>query len=270
MATHRIGQGDGLHFQHAPPTGEGGLTFVFVNALTGDAASWEGPVAAPLRAHGHGSLVWNFRGQKDSPFSDPAAITADGIVADARALLEAEQPARPVYVGLSIGGLFALQLHLGGALALGLLLINTLRKPRPRLEWINAATHRAAVTGGPRLIQDLMLPHLMGPAWLAANRSAFLGDAAYEGLPPDSGTARLLAAGMEADWDVAYEGVSVPVIALSGLRDRVFYDAADVAELAARMPKAERVDLPDLGHLIPVERPQAVLDACLALAARIA
>jgi 3-oxoadipate enol-lactonase len=270
MAVHQLGPGDALHVEHRPPAGEGGLTFVFVNALTGDAASWEATVAAPLRGHGHGSLLWNFRGQKDSPFSDPAAITAEGIVADARALLDAERPARPVYVGLSIGGLFALQLHLGGAPAIGLLLINTLRKPRPRLEWINAATHRAALTGGPRLIQDLMLPHLMGPAWLAANRNAFLGEAPYEGLPPDSGTARLLAAGMGAEWDVDYERVSVPVMVLSGLRDRVFYDAADVAELAVRMPKAERVDLPDFGHLIPMERPQAVVDACLALAARIA
>jgi 3-oxoadipate enol-lactonase len=269
MPVLQLGGADALHFEHTPPESERGLTFVFVNALTGDAASWEASVAAPLREHGHGSLLWNFRGQKDSPFSDPAVITAEGIVADARALLAAETPVRPVYVGLSIGGLFALQAHLGGAPAVGLLLINTLRKPRPRLDWINAAVHRAALTGGPRLIQDLMLPHLMGPVWLAANRSAFLGDAPYEGLAPDSGTARLLAAGMGASWDVAYEGVSVPVIVLSGLRDRVFYDAADVADLAARMPKAERVDLPDLGHLIPMERPQAVVDACLALAARI-
>ncbi|NJO38824.1 MAG: alpha/beta hydrolase [Rhizobiales bacterium] len=101
--------------------------------------------------------MWNFRGQKDSPFSSPDAITATGIVDDAIRLLQAERPARAVYVGLSIGGLFAAEAHLKGAPCEGLLFINTLRKPGPRLDWTNRANHRAALVGGGRLIQDLML-----------------------------------------------------------------------------------------------------------------
>jgi 3-oxoadipate enol-lactonase len=267
MPVHALSPNDGLYYEHQPPAG--GVTFVFFNALTGDAASWEAMIAPALRAEGHGSLLWNFRGQKDSPFVNPSVIGAAQIVADARALIRALAPARPVHVGLSIGGLFAARAHLAGAPCEALLLINTLRKAGSRLDWVNAAVHRAALTGGGRLIQDLYMPLLCSSAWLAANRQRFLQDEPYAPIDPASGVACLLAAGADADWDLPYERLTVPVTVLSGLQDRVFYDAADVAALAARLPDARTVDLPDIGHLVPMERPQAVVDACLALVERL-
>jgi pimeloyl-ACP methyl ester carboxylesterase len=161
------------------------------------------------------------------------------------------------------------QAHLVGARCEGLLLINTLRRAGPRLEWNNAAVHRAALTGGGRLIQDLFMPLLAGPGWLAANRKKFLQEVPYEPIDPASGVARLLAAGSGADWDLPYEKLTMAVTVLSGLQDRVFFDAADVAALAARLPDARRVDLPDVGHLVSMERPEAVVDACLALVERL-
>jgi 3-oxoadipate enol-lactonase len=236
--------------------------------LTGDTSSWQA-VAPALWADGHGTLLWSFRGQKDSRFGDPGAISAKQIVADGVALVRALAPARPLYVGLSIGGLFAAQAHLDGARCEGLLLINTLRRPGLRLAWINAAVHRAALTGGGRLIQDLFMPLLAGPAWLAANRERFLREMPYEPIDAASGVALLLAAGSGADWDLPYQQLTMPVTVLSGLQDRVFYDAADVAALAARLPDARLVDLPDVGHLVSMERPQAVVDACLAVVERL-
>jgi 3-oxoadipate enol-lactonase len=269
VPTHRLGPQDALYFAHQPPAAQDGLTFVFFNPLTGDAAGWDAVIGPALRAYGHGTLLWNFRGQPNSPFSSPGSIAAAQIVVDAVTLLAAVRPARPVYVGLSIGGLFAAQAHLAGQACIGLLLINTLRKAGPRLEWINRAVLRAALTGGPRLIQDLYLPLLTGPDWQGANRADFLKAEPYAPLDPDSGTGRLLAAGIEADWDVPWERLDMPALVLSGLQDRVFFDAADVAALSARLPRAERMDLPDAGHLVSMERPQAVIDACLALARRI-
>lgn len=269
MPEHALGPHDSLYFRHQPPAAPTGVTFVFFNALTGDAESWEGPIAALLRAQGHGTLLFNYRGQANSPFSTEQPITADRIALDAVDLLNARAPARPVHVGLSIGGLFAMLAHLGGAPCAGLILINTLRKPGPRLDWMNAAIHRCALIGGGELIRDLYLPLLTGPAWQTANRAHFLAAKRYEPLAGDSGAARLLAASDTADWGVPLEQIDVPTIVLSGLQDRIFYDPTDVADLARRMPRAERVDLPDAGHLIPMERPQAVVDACLALARRL-
>jgi len=269
MPVHDLGPGDGVYFEHVPPTADDGVTFVFFNALTGDAASWEAAIAAPLRGHGQGTLLWNYRGQTNSPFSPERPIEAAEIVADAGELITARAPARPVYVGLSIGGLFAADAHIAGVPCQGLVLINTLRKPGPRLEWINEAVHRCALVGGGELIRDLYLPLLAGPAWLAANRRNFLKDQPYTPLDPESGTAKLLAASNSAKWDIPYERLDAPAIVMSGLQDRVFFDAADVAELSARMPRAERIDIADVGHLITMERPEAVLDACLQLAARV-
>jgi pimeloyl-ACP methyl ester carboxylesterase len=269
MALLEIGPGDGLYYEHHPPGMANGLTFACFNALTGDVGAWEAEIGPALRAAGHGTLLWNFRGQKDSPFSGPEGISAELIVADAKALIDQLAPVRPVYVGLSIGGLFAARTHFAGAEALGLLLINTLRKPGPRLDWTNRATHRAALTGGGRLIQDLMLPHLAGPAWLGAHAGNFLKDEPYEPLDPASGTALLLAAGIGADWDLPYERLTMPVTVLSGLQDHVFYDAADVAELAHRLPDAAVVDIGDIGHLVTMERPGAITEACLAFARQI-
>lgn len=269
MAVFDFETGDGLFYQHVKPAVDEGVTFVFFNALTGDVSAWEGEIGPALREAGHGTLMWNFRGQQDSPFSDPGAITAAAIVEDATALIQAEAPRRPVYVGLSIGGLFATQAHLGGAPCDGLILINTLRKPGPKLDWTNRSAHRTALIGGGRLIQDLMLPHLTGPAWQAVNSGNFLGDQPYEPLDPDSGTARLLAAGIGADWNVGYEKLTMPVTVLSGLQDHVFYNATDVAELTKRLPNAETIDIPDIGHLVTMERPAAITRACLALVDRL-
>ena len=48
--------------------------------------------------------------------------------------------------------------------------INTLSESQAReLDWTNRAAHRTAIIGGGRLIQDLMLPHLTGSGWQAAN-----------------------------------------------------------------------------------------------------
>lgn len=270
MAVFNIGDRDTLYYEHQAPSHADGVTFVFFNALTGDTDAWEAEIGPALRDAGHGTLRWNFRGQKNSPFSSPDAITADGIVADSIKLIEAVAPRHPVYVGLSIGGLFAAQVHFGGAPCDGLLFINTLRKAGPRLDWTNRAAHRAALVGGGRLIQDLMLQHLTGPAWQKANSANFLKDDPYEPLDPDCGAARLLGAGIGADWNIAYEKLTMPVTVLSGLQDHVFYEAADVAELTARLPNAETIDISDIGHLVTMERPAAITRACLALADRLA
>ena len=269
MTIFKIGDQDTLFYEHQAPKAGDGATFVFFNALTGDTGAWEAEIGPALREAGHGTLMWNFRGQKDSAFSSPDQITADGIVDDSVALIKAVAPGRPVYVGLSIGGLFAAQAHFRGAPCDGLLFVNTLRKAGPRLDWTNRAAHRAALIGGGRLIQDLMLQHLTGPAWQAANHGNFLKDDPYEPLDPDSGAARLLGAGIGADWAINYEKLTMPVTVLSGLQDHVFYEAADVAELTKRMPNAETIDISDIGHLVTMERPAAITRACLALADRL-
>ena len=256
-----------LGYSHAD--GTSGLTFVFVNALTGSAAMWEAAVAPALRERGHGTLTFDLPGQPASPLPTEVPIHAVDLAAATGGIVTALAPARPVYVGLSIGGLFAVQAHLEGATGAGFVLVNTLRKADARLHWVNDAVLRLAELGGGRLLRDAYGPLLFGLPWLQANRDGALNAEPYQGLGEDAAERKLLAAGRGADWDVPYERITAPVVVLTGLQDRLFLDRANLAELAGRFPDAVRQDVPDAAHLLPVEKPAAVVAACLAVAGRI-
>ena len=103
----------------------------------------------------------------DTRFDLPKELNPRLIFDDLIKLLQATKPNRIVLVGLSIGGLFAAQAIQNGAEAEGLVLINTLRKPGLRLDWINKSTFRAFEAGGRELLLDLMAPMLFGPSKLA-------------------------------------------------------------------------------------------------------
>ena len=224
MPDFQLGPQDSLYYEYEAPTTENGFTFIFYNALTGDTSNWETVIGPRLREAGHGTLAYNLRGQTNSMFSPGLKLDVDLIVDDAIGLLDEIKPPRPIMVGLSIGGLFAASAWLKGAEALGLVLINTLRQDGPRLKWIGDALVRAAEVGGLDLFRYLFLPLLMKEEWLATNRSNFLNPGPeYASLSPESGHYKLLAeAGREADWDLPYERLDLPVLAITGLQGHVF------------------------------------------------
>jgi pimeloyl-ACP methyl ester carboxylesterase len=265
MATLEVGPGEALHYVHEAPAG-GRPTCAFINALTGDVAMWEAEIAPALRAAGLGTLVYNLRGQADSPAAPDRRLDVDLVVGDLVRLLDHVAPPRPILVGLSIGGLFGARAVLAGAAAEGLVLINTLRRIGPRLAWFGDAMMKIVDIGGLELMGDLMTPFIIGEERLAAMAPARDDVAAYTPLDKTSGAYRLLADSQDADWDLPYEELALPVLCLSGLQDRVFYDAADVAALSARLPDGRRIDVPGAGHMLPVECPATVVEALLAFA----
>lgn len=264
MTMLQLGPEDAIFYEHTPPSSDKGHTFVCVNALTGDTGAWK-TICAKLEANGHGSLLYNLRGQTASPFASDSRLSSDSIVQDTLKLLEEVKPASPVFVGLSIGGLFAARAILQGAEARGLVLINTLRKDGPRLKWLGDALVRAVEVGGLDLFRDLFLPLLMNEEWLAGNRGGFLKPGQeYAVLPHTAGHYKLLAeAGRDADWDLPYERLTLPALVITGLQDHVFLERDAVDELFNRLPNARRVEMPDAGHLIPMERPEALADELL-------
>lgn len=249
-----------IRFEYVAPTSDKGVTFVGYNALTGDMDMWETAIGATVRAAGHGTLFWNLRGQEGTPAGDGDNLGVDQVVADALAVLKNVAPQRPVHVGLSIGGLFAARAALAGAAATGMVLLNTLRAPGPRLEWINAAAECALATGGPAALRDMYSPLLYGDTWLQENRASALSGTDWQPLPADSMVVRLLKDARDADWDVPYESLDMPVLVVTGERDCVFRVPADVERLSARIPNAKNIVMPQVGHLVPVEAPQELAD----------
>lgn len=268
MPQLELGPHDALYYEYDTPEAPTGCTFVFFNALTGDTNTWQSVIGPNLRESGHGTLAYNLRGQTDSPFSPELKLDVDLIVNDALRLLSKVKPARPILVGLSIGGLFAVRTFLQGADAIGLVLINTLRKDGPRLQWIGDALLRAVQVGGLDLFRDLFLPLLVNEEWLRDNRSNFLkSDGSYAPLDTGSGHYKLLAqAGRNADWNLPYDQLNLPTLVITGLQDHVFLEREVVDDLFARLPRGQRVDMTDAGHLVPNERPEKLAGVLLKFA----
>jgi len=261
MPVHEIDANNGLFYEHTPPARSGAPSFVFVNALTGNTQAWEAVVASRLREAGFGTLSYNFRGQDGSPFGADVALTPRLIVDDLRALLGALEPARPILVGLSIGGLFAAHALLAGARADGLVLLNTLREIGPRIAWINEAMPKLVEAGGVRLFLDAIFPLLVNQGFAAAARPGFLQDMPYEPIDPGHGHLNLMRYASEADWAVDYSRLTLPTLVITGLQDRVFLDREVVDRLYTALPDARREDWPDAGHLLPQERPEQLAES---------
>jgi pimeloyl-ACP methyl ester carboxylesterase len=272
MSLFRLGPQDGLYYEHRVPSDSDRSTFVFFNALTGDTTNWEAVICPVLRDDGYGTLTYNMRGQSNSPFSPELEFTEKQIVSDASKLLAEVSPLKPIFVGLSIGGLFASRAWLAGSRALGLVLVNTLRRDGPRLKWIGDALVRAVEVGGLPLFRDLFLPLLMGEDWLQKNRSDFLVPGSeYPALETGSGHYKLLSeAGRNANWDIPYARLDLPTLVITGLQDHVFLEKDVVEALFAEIPNGRRFDMPAAGHLIPAEQPEALAEALISFAKEIA
>lgn len=249
-----LSKSDALFHIHHAPARDGAPTFVFVNALTGSTEAWEAVVAPALRAQGFGTLSWNFRGQADSPFESALELTDGVIIGDLTRLLTEVRPARPILVGLSIGGLYAARAVLGGVEAEGLVLLNTLREIGPRIDWVNTAMAQIVSHGGVSLFLDALFPLLVNGDFAAKARPNFLkGD--YAPLPREHGHMNLMRNAALTDWALDWGALALPTLVITGHQDRVFLDAEVVDRLYATLPDARREDWADIGHLLPQEAP---------------
>lgn len=257
-----FGPKDGLYFEYDPPAATS-PTLVFVNALTGSTGAWQAAVAPRCRESGLGTLCWNFRGQADSPFSKDLDLNADVIIGDLVTLMKKIDPPRPILVGLSIGGLYASRAILAGAPAIGLVLLNTLRRIGPRIAWINDALLAAVRVGGFPLLLGLYLPLLTNEGFQAENRSKYLTASSYAPQDPNHGHFKLMEAAGSTDWSLPYEKLRLPVLTITGLQDRLFLDHDEVERLRLKLPQAKHLEWSDAGHLLPMEHPARLADSLI-------
>jgi pimeloyl-ACP methyl ester carboxylesterase len=197
-------------------------------------------------------ITWDMRGhgRSDSP-ADPAEYTHAACVADMAALLDAVGAERAVAGGLSLGGFLSLAfcLEMPDRVA-GLVLCDTgpgFRSDDARQRW----NSRALATAD-RLERDGLGAFGDSGPTAPGHRSA-------------SGLA-LAARGMlaQADSQVIDRLVSigVPTLVLVGGRDEAFLGAADY--VAAKIPGAQKVVIPDAGHMCNIDQPDLVNQAVLA------
>ena len=255
MSILKIDDQNEIYYEYVAPK-NGGFTCVFVNALTGDVSTWNGSIGENLIRNNDGYLVYNFRGQSQSKFDRDLELNDEIIVNDLISLLNFIKPKNIVLIGLSIGGLYASKSILKGVKAKGLVLINTLRKPSERLNWINNAMVNAVRFGGTALILDMVLPMLASPKFLSKMKSDALKYENYLGLDDYNGVTKLLYGGYTTNWDFDWGKLGLPVLIMSGHYDKVFRVEEDINDLIKNVKNVRRIEAPECGHLIPVEDPE--------------
>jgi 3-oxoadipate enol-lactonase len=257
MPSLRLDRETELNYRHTP--GTAGRTFVFCNHMGGSTETWEDRIAPGLREEGFGTLTFDYRRQGQTRSSETAQITPEDIVSDIRHVVGSIAPDGPILVGQSIGGLFATRAWLEGAPGEALVLMNTLRVPGPRIDWITELEERLLELGGTRLLMDTLSPMLTGPEELARLRATHLQPEPYAPMEATAPRLRLAGAARRADWNLPYESLTLPTLVLTGMKDRLFRVQSDVERLLARMPDARQVLFPHAGHALHLEEPDRLI-----------
>ena len=264
MTVLSISETDGLYYEYDESTKDEGKTFVFINAITGDASMWQAIIGPAFRDQGHGTLAYNFRGQANSPYTNSLELTEHIIVDDLILLLKTLKLKNIVLVGLSIGSLYAVKAMEKGLEVEAIVMINMLRRIGTRIQWMNDIIPQLLAAGGPNLMRDSFTHLITGPAFAEKTRTAvFVDKPDYTPMEPDCGPMNLVTHMGTTNWDVAYENINVPALVITGLHDRVFYDAVVFEELYELIPNATRIDMDHVGHMIPVEDPNELVKAIL-------
>jgi 3-oxoadipate enol-lactonase len=191
---------------------------------------------------------------------------ADGV----RRFIDALDVTRAVVVGLSMGGLVAMELGLRTPDRVdGVVLAATTAAPVTPTE---AAERRIAAD---RLERDGMLDlalemaaKLFGPP---ARRNPDIVEPVLSMMlhtPPAGAAAALRGRAERPDYRALLPGLQVPALVVAGDHD-AYADEAVVAELVATLPDPEVVRLPGTGHLPNVEAPADFDEAVRRFASRL-
>jgi len=198
-------------------------------------------------------ITWDMRGhgRSDSP-ADPAEYSHAACVADMAALLDAAGAEQAVIGGLSLGGFLSLAfcLEMPDRVA-ALVLCDTgpgFRSDDARQRW----NSRALATAD-RLERDGLGPFGddSGPT-APGHRSA-------SGL---AHAARGMLAQSDSQVIDGLVSIRVPTLVLVGGRDEAFLGAAEY--VAAKIPGAQKVVIPDAGHMCNIDQPDLFNEAVLA------
>jgi 3-oxoadipate enol-lactonase len=193
----------------------------------------------------------------------PGPYSMDDFVADLRGLVEELGLERPALVGHSFGGSIALAyaaryadevaavVSAGGPVVLS---EQGQQGMRDRAETVEAQ--------GMEVVAETVATNGMAPSFREAHPEefrAYAGVLAANDPATYAATCRVLA---EMDLRGELPKIAAPVLLIAGDRDGVAPPAAQ-EETAAALRHAERIEVPECGHILPWEKPEALRDAVL-------
>ena len=227
-----------------------GPALILTHGYSATSQMWAGQIE-PLAPH-FTVVTWDMRGHGQSDYpDDPGAYSEAATVADMAALLDAVGAKDAVVGGLSLGGYMSLAFHATHPeRTRALLIVDTgpgYKNDQAREGWNANALRRAE-----RYEADGLgdLSKASAEVRLARHRDA-------------SGLARA-ARGMLTQRNArvieSLPGVAVPSLVVVGADDTPFLAASDY--MAAKIPGAKKVVIPDAGHSANIDQP-ALFNAAL-------
>jgi pimeloyl-ACP methyl ester carboxylesterase len=232
------------------------------------------PQVEPLVAAGMQVILWDYRGHGNSSVpADAKAYSIEQVVDDLGRVLDWAAPGRAaVLAGLSFGGLASLHFTLRHPERVrGLLLVDSgpgFKNPKAQAGWAKATDKTAAFVEarGMRAFVEKAGATMVGlrPELPAAQAAA----AAIEAQNP-AGVARFArhVAGVAPPVIDELASVEVPALVIVGENDEPYLRAAEV--MAAKLPRAEKLVIPDAGHIVNIEAAEVFDAAAIAFLKRV-
>ena len=232
-----------------------GPALLLTHGYSATSQMWRGQIEALSKDHT--LILWDMRGHGQSDYpEDPAAYSEAATVADMAALLDAVGAPSAIVGGLSLGGYMSLAFNrVHPERVRALLIIDTgpgYRKDEAREGW-NATSLKTAeryeTEGLGRLASgsvEMRTSH---------HRNA-------EGL---ARAARGMLTQRDASVIDSLPTIAVPAIVVVGANDTPFLVASDY--MAAKIPGAVKVVIPDAGHAANIDQPEAFNTAILSFLA---
>ena len=236
-------------------TGDGPAVLLS-HGYTATATMWRPQVDA-LAAQGYRVITWDQRGHGRSDYPDDPEDYAEPLaVADMEAVLDEAGADRAVIGGLSLGGYLSLAFHLEHPdRTVGLVLMDTgpgFKSDQARERWND---HAAS----------------MGADFETRGLDALVDRAEVDRSHRDAGGLVRAAAGLMRQKDArvieSLPTISVPTLVLVGEHDTGFLAAGEY--MAARIPDATHVVVPDAGHAANLDQPERVNEALLEFLGRL-
>jgi pimeloyl-ACP methyl ester carboxylesterase len=202
----------------------------------------------------------DLRGLGRSPAAD-GKVTMEQFADDLAALLDGLGIAEPVvFCGLSMGGYIALQFwHKHRARLRGLVLCDT----RAAADTPAAAAARLTLADrvlleGPEPLVEIMLPRLFGAA-TCRQRPDVVEELQSVMMGTDPRGIAAAARGMAERPDMTglLGQIACPTLVVVGQHDAIS-PPAEMRGMAEAIPGAKFVEIPDVGHMSPLENPTAV------------
>jgi pimeloyl-ACP methyl ester carboxylesterase len=222
-----------------------GPVLLLTHGYSSTSQMWRGQIEA--FAQHHTVVVWDMRGHGRSDYPpDQSAYTEEHTVADMAALLDAVAAPSAIVGGLSLGGYMSLAFHRRHPERVrALVIIDTgpgFKKDEPRAAWNATALQRA----------DSLERQGLGVLKSASAERAIAVHRSADGLAK---AARGMLTQHTAEVIESLPSIAVPSLVVVGADDTPFLAASDY--MAAKIPGARKVVIPNAGHAANLDQPEA-------------